>query len=417
MADPISITGLVVGVSQVIFAAAKYAGQVKQADDDIEALLKELLELKGVLVQIQSQPNSTDSTLQETLRSPASENILRTCHECVQELLEKLQAKSGSVKGKIQKFVWPFSKDSLSERITKLERIKSGLILMIVSVLTSSSNSILTKLSKVMETLTKDLEDRDMQARREMRRKIFEKLAPVDPELTHARCLGLTHPGTGEWFLKGPFEQWLRMLPRKRVLWLCGKSGAGKTILFSNAVERLRRTKGSQDNIASAYFYCAFDDASSQDPIFILGSYLIQLFSCRPDLYQANEAALQSCEPTASDILELLQQCCKNYAEVYLFLDALNESAQGEKILKAFHKLICSSHNVYIVLTSINNDTSCDDNLKNELKVINFNAIEQRKDFDTYIGARIATSPKLADLDEDLQKSIHDTLLRDANGM
>jgi len=64
MADPISITGLVVGVSQVIFAAAKYAGQVKQADDDIEALLQELLELKGVLVQIQSQPNSTDSTLQ-----------------------------------------------------------------------------------------------------------------------------------------------------------------------------------------------------------------------------------------------------------------------------------------------------------------------------------------------------------------
>src|SRR5215469_11061284 len=115
MADPISITGLLIGVGQVISAVVKYAGQVKTAEDDVGTLLKELLELKGVLIQIQSQPGSTDSTLEETLGSPASENILRTCRECVQELLEKLQTKPGSIKGKIQKLVWPFSKDSLAE--------------------------------------------------------------------------------------------------------------------------------------------------------------------------------------------------------------------------------------------------------------------------------------------------------------
>jgi len=202
------------------------------------------------------------------------------------------------------------------------------------------------------------------------------------------------------------------------MLLLHGKTGAGKTILFSNATEFLDQAKGSTKEIAVAFFYCTCENNTSQEPTSILGSYLVQLLTSSPQLYKRNESTLRDRVPkTVSELLELLERCCQSFKEVYLCLDALNENLWGQEIVKVFNRLIRDMDNIYIFVTSNRTNVSGNTDIRKVVKLVTFNPQAQLLDFDMYIAARVAASPILTSLSEDLQNSISKTLLRDSDGM
>ena len=54
--------------------------------------------------------------------------------------------------------------------------------------------------------------------------------------------------------------------------------------MTSSAVEDIRSLVSQDETIGLAFFYCAFNDAASQEPANILGSLLADLARSQPDL-------------------------------------------------------------------------------------------------------------------------------------
>src|SRR5204862_1056383 len=101
---------------------------------------------------------------------------------------------------------------------------------------------------------------------------ILNWLSPVSPLQRHQTARKIYQKGTGRWFIDSPdFIHWAKT--RNSAIWLYGIPGAGKTILSSLVIEELFSL---QDN-GVAFYYCDYKDATSQEPINVLGSLAKQL--------------------------------------------------------------------------------------------------------------------------------------------
>jgi hypothetical protein len=116
------------------------------------------------------------------------------------------------------------------------------------------------------------------------REKLKQWLEPVDPLRAHEKANEKRMDLTGLWFIRGKFQEWKKgSNGSPRVLWLGGKSGSGKTILHSAAVEEVRSLHAADPAIGLAFYYCSFGDQKSQEPASILGSVLYQLSVQKPE--------------------------------------------------------------------------------------------------------------------------------------
>jgi len=124
-------------------------------------------------------------------------------------------------------------------------------------------------------------------------------LAPVSSELGLSRAIEARQPGTGGWFLKHTsFQKW-HSGEEHSIFWLNGKSGSGKTILLSSAVERIRKLVSSTPSTAVAHFYCSYRNAKSSEPRNVFGSYIAQLCRVKPEYWSEVELLYHQ---TAEDV-------------------------------------------------------------------------------------------------------------------
>ncbi|KAI9689609.1 MAG: hypothetical protein M1822_010261 [Bathelium mastoideum] len=417
MLDPLSVAGLVIAVGQVIAAVSKYPKQVKNAKSDISILLKELLYLQGILVQVQNQFRSQSDAFRVLWRLPEYESVLSSCHEELTALLMKLEPNRGSFKAKFQVPLWPFTKDQLDERIGRLEKVKSGLTLIMLAISNDGIGQISTDLQSIVQFFQGEQQIRYRQVKNDARIRIFEKLAAEDPTEAHARCLRLTHPETGTWFLDGPFQAWSQDQGPTKTLLLRGKSGAGKSVLFSNAVARLNTLEERSPKVISAIHYCKFDNLDSQDVSAVLGSLLRQLFSKSADLYEQHQETLNSQIPdTVTERSALLAICCEYFSKVYLCVDALNESRHGKDIFELLANIARKAKTLFLLFTTTSLDGIADSEYWNETAAVEFDKNGQRQDITAYISARTQSSQIVATLGEELRTEIHSRLLAESDG-
>jgi hypothetical protein len=199
---------------------------------------------------------------------------------------------------------------------------------------------------------------------------------------------------------------------------LHGKSGAGKTILFSNTMSWLRKLQASTEHIALAFFYCTRERDASQETLSVLGSYLVQLLASSPELYQQHESAFRQRVPnTVSELLNVLESACHKFKDVYICLDALNESLWGQEIGSALKRLFRKANNVHLFMTSTRVDITSQVDANMPTTFVHVNETAQQRDFRMYITARFAASSMLNSLSDHLQGSIRETLLKDSDGM
>lgn len=136
MADAISA---IVTISEIIWTLHEYAVLVKEAQDEICHLSKELFALKGVLEYVDSRKqvlaitNHADAETNKTkniFSSDEFQSILSSTILHLQYLLTTLQQEpKGRLKRATKRLTWPLRKAEFEEQITKLERAKSWFIL------------------------------------------------------------------------------------------------------------------------------------------------------------------------------------------------------------------------------------------------------------------------------------------------
>jgi hypothetical protein len=137
MADPISITGLILAIGGLINSAYKYGKQVKEANKEMTSLYGELVALQGVLSHIGLQQSEEtkdgpDPRTKQLCASLAFRDALLTSDEILRSLIQNLD-KRASTNQALGKLTWPLIKGDVRDDISRLERVKSYFLLVMMT--------------------------------------------------------------------------------------------------------------------------------------------------------------------------------------------------------------------------------------------------------------------------------------------
>lgn len=132
MADPVSITSLILEVSKILSSLVAYAKSVQGAMSEMRKLSEELFALKGILGHLSLEIGIDVQTGQQagsvsSFNSEALTRVLQTTNEFLQSLLHDLRATK--FKRLKQKLEWHFTQEQVNSYLAQLERVKSWLIL------------------------------------------------------------------------------------------------------------------------------------------------------------------------------------------------------------------------------------------------------------------------------------------------
>jgi hypothetical protein len=169
---------------------------------------------------------------------------------------------------------------------------------------------------------------------------IRDWLKAPDAAINHNAMCAKRHPGTGTWFVKGSiFTVWLTQ--DNSFLWLNGFAGCGKSVLSSTAIQYTFRYKRSDRGVGIAFFYFTFDDKSKQDESAMLRALIlqlsVQLSDSQTDLARLRDSYSTGIPP-ATVLIAHLRHLIQKFDQVYILLDALDESpryGQRDQVLNA----------------------------------------------------------------------------------
>ncbi len=230
------------------------------------------------------------------------------------------------------------------------------------------------------------------------------------------------HPDTGQWFLQSQtFRAWLEGPAQQtpRVLSLVGKSGAGKTSLLSGAVKAAQLMARDDSQIAVAYFYCSFDEATSQDPAHMVGSFVSQVSTICQNMLEGLEVGFTRKErPTIEDLEQrLAYQTSRSSLKTLLFIDALNECKKIEPMIETLLRLSKSASDIRVLFTSTEEDPTVMELADLEPpKATTLWMSALSADIELFIEAKIKEKKSLQRLPPEMRREIRVVLSRKANG-
>jgi hypothetical protein len=251
MADPISLAGLVIAVSQVLSSLYDYGSSLANAREDIRQLSAELFALKGVLEHLHAQHASgitTPPTLPtsltplgpqhqgQPLSSPSRQpydydrfaDMLRSTHAFLLALQQSLDVpkKKGGLSAKLQRLTWPLNRADVERHVARLERARSWFILVLMTDNAAATADVYSEVVGLARAVRADIAQRRQQVAQLADREMLQRLAPVSPDDEQRRASRARLPGTGQWFVDGPLRVWLRgssYQGRSLMFWLKGK--------------------------------------------------------------------------------------------------------------------------------------------------------------------------------------------------
>ena len=426
--DPLSLTASIAAIAGVVLQIQQYASGVIGAKTDMNRLCSELLALKGVLEHVHYllQPSKDGSTASQLDRKSSEDvtNIFRSSQfkDIIQDtkaFLVYLQERLGKPKGQLHtawtRFVWPSSKVEVGEHIHRIERAKTYIVIVMLGDNIEYSRST----SKDIKDLVARLDAAKIE---ESKNALLERLAPVDPTQAHREACSACLKDTGLWLLSNVrFQTWYDG-PRGSTMWLCGKSGAGKTILLSSVIEQTLSLAVQNSKIGVAYFYCTFNDAASQEPLNILGSIVAQLARQQSSLLHDLESHFEKNKAKLANIMlgaleKILQSCLASFSRVYIFIDAINESSSRKEIVGSISRIASFSEKVFVFLTSIEEILDSDRKESFRSTVITMRPGEISADVERVIDSSLQHRFNHLNLSSSLRKKIRTILVDQADGM
>ncbi|KAH9166005.1 ankyrin repeat-containing domain protein, partial [Lactarius sanguifluus] len=265
-------------------------------------------------------------------------------------------------------------------------------------------------------------------------------LSPPDPSTNQNIASTIQHEGTATWFFRGSiFMEW-KSKATTSLLWVHGKPGSGKSILWFVIIYRLRNHPehyGAWEAglVSIAYFYFDFKDTDKQNLNNLLPSLLTQL-STRSDsccdvlsrIYMAHDDGAR--KPNTNTLITCLKKmlALPGQVPIYIILDALYECPNTSGIPPARIQVLdlimdlvdLQLPNLHICITS-----RPENDIRSALELLAFYPVSiheqsgQKKDIEDYIRSVVYAGSDTAmrrwrDKDKEL---VIETLTDKADGM
>ncbi|KAI7263969.1 hypothetical protein KC345_g8974 [Hortaea werneckii] len=271
-------------------------------------------------------------------------SCLQSCKDSLSDLrakldeLQKYREPEGlrqKARAEVQKAVYPFRKDNL----TKLR---------------GNVADVHERLKFAIQVLQLSVQQSDRW------RRIVDWLSAPDPWTNHRSARERHEPHTGDWLLQShTYLDW--KAGKKRHLWICGKAGCGKTVLSSTMVEDIKQLCDTDENLGRfglGAFYFTFSDKQKQSYEVLLRS-LVEQLAWKQDGYARLQQAFDNAsrgKPGKDELEKILLLSLQSYDQVFLALDALDESPEENDIrqtmLEQLEKLVENASNVKLLATS-----------------------------------------------------------------
>ncbi|VDB88497.1 unnamed protein product [Peniophora sp. CBMAI 1063] len=219
----------------------------------------------------------------------------------------------------------------------------------------------------------------------------------------------------GWFFDDDKWESW--MAQRNGVYWIYGNAGAGKSVLCSSIIEKLKQDSA----FPLVYFYFDFSDNAKQDCRSLAASLVFQLAACSEACQGYLQRQQTTTSPTYDELLVMLSNLMKLAGHVFIVIDALDECPEQERDRgsarflehlceldsneKDFHLLVTSrpEADIWVLMSSVTHILSLND------------ARQHQEDVSAFIASRL-------DRDEhhwapDVKDKIRKALITRSNGM
>ncbi|KZP14977.1 hypothetical protein FIBSPDRAFT_896191 [Athelia psychrophila] len=260
------------------------------------------------------------------------------------------------------------------------------------------------------------------------REKAFAKevclwLAAADPSRNYHAARETNHAQTGSWFICGKaFARW-KAVP-DRPLWLYGSPGCGKTIISSSAVEYMIRHCKEQPSSACAYFF--FDSRNAESELSLhenfVRSIVLQLWHKLDRMPAALEDSYgegpSHTQPSLLTLQATLQGMIGEFQHVYIVIDALDECADRDKLLRWVKDISrCPGGKLHIMLSS-RRERDIEDNLVDikGLERVSFAGGSANPDIVKFVDERLTELIIWIHLDPEIRILVRDALLEGADG-
>lgn len=198
------------------------------------------------------------------------------------------------------------------------------------------------------------------------------------------------------------------------------------TILRSSAIRDMLARRAKSNDIGVAFFFSTFNEPTSADPRNVIGSYLEQLGHFSSDVWQDIQSRYYEQVPRISGDLErpsidllqnVLVECSRRFARIYLFLDGPNESDDPRTLLTSLFKTVKRTGNTRLAISSTESLLSqMPDWSSSFLKVIDMPSQDINDDIGKYIESCLHEHDRLRSLPLRLKDDIRRQFVANADG-
>ena len=121
MAEAIGLLASIIAVLELSSKAVEYLSSAKDAHQERDRLLREVIFVTGLLTVLRSKSKEWDNDgWSETVK--LLELPVQLTRELIEKILPKLQPESSGIKKIGKQLIWPFQKGEFMEIISSLER-------------------------------------------------------------------------------------------------------------------------------------------------------------------------------------------------------------------------------------------------------------------------------------------------------
>jgi hypothetical protein len=337
MSDPftvaVSVAGLLSLGIQVTQSLVDFYASYKDRDSNLTGTTQELESLLDILQHLNRALANRKFEADERGLVEKIENAIKDCEEAIKELEDECKRfKKTSTQGNIdalkvvaRKLTYPFRRGTLQnidENVGELRRNVS-LALAVLQLKDNVRARSEIEDTKALVNLIKA---------RQISRDVNDWLKAPDASINHNEACAKKHPGTGTWFVKSEaYTRWLT--ENNSLLWLQGFAGCGKSVLCSTIIQSVFRHRNSDPRIGIAFFYFTFNDQAKQDESAMLRTWLLQLTSQLQDGYKDLthlHESYRTSTPPSPVLLDYLRRLIERFDQVYLLVDALDESPRNK---------------------------------------------------------------------------------------
>ncbi|KAH6892733.1 hypothetical protein BKA70DRAFT_839593 [Coprinopsis sp. MPI-PUGE-AT-0042] len=227
----------------------------------------------------------------------------------------------------------------------------------------------------------------------------------------HIANLGRATEGTGPLFAEwDEFGEWMSVQREVKTMWGSGMPGAGKTIFASIVINEVEaRAEASEQPICVGYIYFRYSDhttATVRDFLLVLVKQTIERHAdCLPIFNEVFARHIrEKTLPSESELVQLLSRFSQVIAEMFYFLDALDE-APPDVQFDLLKKL--STLDVKIFITS-RPRANLDSRFPGAHQ---FSIRAQDRDIELHIAKEIERSPVLQTILDQGGPSLHDKIM------